>query len=61
MILTIAFQKITDEERNIIMLHIIGGLKFHEISKMLELPLSTVLSKYHRTIKKLKKILKEDM
>lgn len=60
-ILTIAFQKISDEERNIVMLHVIGGLRFHEISKMLELPLSTVLSKYHRTMKKLKNILKEDM
>lgn len=61
MILTMAFKEITDEERNIIMLHIIGGLKFHEIAKMLDLSLSTVLSKYHRTMKKLRKIIKEDI
>lgn len=60
-ILNAAFKNISDEERNIIMLHVIGGLKFHEISRMLELPLSTVLSKYHRAMKKLKSILKEDM
>lgn len=60
-ILTIAFKEITDEERNIVMLHVIGGLKFHEIAKMLDLSLSTVLSKYHRTMKKLRKIIKEDI
>ncbi len=61
MILDIAFKKITDEERNIIVLHIVSGMKFREIAKYLELPLSTVLSKYHRAIKRMKDLLKEDM
>lgn len=61
MILTIAFKEISDEDRNIIMLHVIGGLKFHEIAKMLDLSLSTVLSKYHRAMKKLRNKLKEDI
>ena len=33
-------------------------LKFKEIAKILNKPLSTVLSKYNRAIKKLKKIMK---
>ena len=61
MILTMAFKEISDEERNIIMLHVIGGLKFHEIARMLDLSLSTVLSKYHRAMKKLRNKLKEDI
>lgn len=60
-ILDIAFSKITDEERNIIILHIVSGLKHREIAKLLELPLSTVLSKYNRAIKRMKDLLKEDM
>lgn len=61
MVLDLAFQMITLEERNIIMLHVIGGMKYREIAKLLNLPLSTVLSKYHRAIKRMKEILKEDM
>ena len=53
-ILEIAFKNITDEERNILVLHIVAGLKYREIAKFMNIPLSTVLSKYHRTIKKLK-------
>ena len=61
-VLKAAFSVINDEERNIIMLHAVSGLKHREIAKMLNLPLSTVLSKYNRAIKKLKKqIKKEDM
>lgn len=61
MILLAAFKNISDEERNIVMLHVVGGMKFHELAKMLDLKLSTVLSKYHRAMKKLKDTLKEDM
>lgn len=40
-------------------LHAVSGLKHIEIAKLLQLPLSTVLSKYSRSIKKLKGILSE--
>lgn len=60
-ILTTAFKTITDEERNILILHVLGGLKHREIAKMLDLSLSTVLSKYNRTLKKLREVLKEDI
>lgn len=61
LILKAIFENVSDEERNIIVLHIVNGLKYREIAKMLDLSLSTVLSKYHRAIKKLRKILEEDM
>ena len=61
LILKTIFNSISDEDRNIIILHVISGLKHREIAKMLSLPLSTVLSKYNRAIRKLKKMLKEDM
>lgn len=46
------FKHISDEERNILILHSISGFKHREIAKMLKLPLATVLSKYNRAIKK---------
>ena len=54
------FKHISDDERNILILHVLSGYKFHEIAKFLEMPLSTVLSKYHRTIKKIKINMKEE-
>lgn len=45
---------LTDEERQIVVLHAVSGFKHREIAKLLSLPLSTVLSKYHRALKKMK-------
>ena len=50
--------KLGEEERTIVVLHAMTGLKHREIAKHLNLPLATVLSKYHRAIKKLKQIIK---
>ncbi len=44
---------LNDEEREVISLHIVSGLKHREIARLLGKPLSTVLSKYNRAIKKL--------
>ena len=52
--------KLTKEEREIVILHVVNGFKFHEISKLLNLKLSTTLSKYHRAIKRIKEIVKEE-
>lgn len=52
--------KLDIEEREIISLHIVSDLRFREISKILNKPLSTVLNKYNRAIKKIKKIAKEE-
>ena len=46
---------LSEEERQIFVLHALSGLKHREIGKLLDLPLSTVLSKYNRAIKKIQK------
>lgn len=50
---------LNEEERQVITLHIISGMKHREIAKVLGKPLSTVLSKYTRAIKKLQLVAKE--
>lgn len=47
------------EERQIITLHALAGLKHREIARVLDLPLATVLSKYNRGMKKLQQAWKE--
>jgi RNA polymerase sigma factor (sigma-70 family) len=59
LVLTACLEKLSDEERQIIMLRTVSGFKHREVAEMLSLPLSTVLSKYHRGIKKLRVLLKE--
>lgn len=54
---TDAMMKLSSEERQIITLHALSGLKHREIAKLLGLPLSTVLSKYSRSVKKLQNML----
>lgn len=49
-----ALRILTEEERQIIMLHAVSGLKHREIGDLLQMALPTVLSKYHRALKKLK-------
>lgn len=44
---------LSEDEREIISLHIVSRLKHREIARLLQKPLSTVLSKYNRAIKKL--------
>lgn len=48
---------LSDQERQIVTLHAVTGFRHREIADLLELPLSTVLSKYHRAIKKLREYL----
>ncbi len=45
---------LSSEEREIVVLHVVAGMKHREIAGLLERPLPTVLSKYHRAIKKLR-------
>lgn len=54
-----AFTILTDQERQIIILHANTGMKHSEIAALLQLSLSTVLSKYHRGLKKLRNYLEE--
>ena len=43
-----------NDERQIVMLKAVAGMKAREIGKVLEIPLNTVLSKYHRALKKMR-------
>lgn len=51
--------KLSQEERQIVVLHVVAGLKHREVAALLELPLSTVLNKYNRSLKKLEKLVRE--
>ena len=53
-VLQTALQCLSEEECQIIILHAVTGWKHREIAELLHLPVPTILSKYHRGIKKLK-------
>ena len=55
-----ALASLTDEERRIVLLHAVTGLKHRELAALLELPLPTILSKYHRALKKMRSFLEGD-
>ena len=56
---TISFlmKKLKDDERQIVILHAVSGFKHKEIASIMNLRLSTVLSKYNRALKKLKELM----
>lgn len=51
--LSVLMDTLKPEEREIVTLHALIGMKHREIAQMLDLALPTVLSKYNRSIKKL--------
>ncbi len=57
LLLTQCMTRLSDEERQIVVLHAAAGFKHREIAEILQLPLPTVLSKYHRALKKLRQYL----
>ena len=59
LVLESALAILSEEERQIILLHAVSGLKHREIADSIGLPLSTTLSKYHRGLKKLRKHLND--
>lgn len=52
-----ALSKLDNISSEIVVLHLDGGLKFKDISKLVGLPLFTVTGKYQTALKKLKKML----
>lgn len=60
MVLQTALKILNQQEREIILLHAVSGFTHREIAENLDIPLSTVLSKYHRGLKKLKKHLESE-
>jgi len=59
MVLAAALQLLDDVSRQVVILHAVTGLRHREIAAALGLPLSTVLSRYTRSLAKLKSTLKE--
>lgn len=59
LVLQACMKLLSDEERQIILLHAVAGWKHREIAEWMSLSLSAVLSKYNRALKKLKAYMKE--
>ncbi len=51
---------LSEEDRQILILHAVVGMKHREIASVMALPLNTVLSRYHRGLNRLKSVVKED-
>lgn len=60
LVLKTALGILKEDERQIVLLHASAGLKHREIAENLGIPLSTVLSKYNRAMKKLQNYLREE-
>ena len=54
-LLEAALSLLKEDERQIVILHAVSGLRHREIAALLDLALPTVLSKYRRALKKLRK------
>ena len=54
MVMQTAFSVLPEDTCQIIMLHVVAGMKHREIAQNLNMNLSTILSKYHRGMKKLR-------
>ena len=59
LVLEAALRVLGEEERKIVILHAITGLRHREIADIMEMALATVLSKYNRALKKMRKYLEE--
>ena len=55
MVLETAMSVLDAEERQIVILHAMTGFRHREIAEVLDLPPGTVLSKYNRALKKMRK------
>lgn len=53
-VLRAALRCLSEEERQIVVLHAVSGMKHRELAALLDMPLSTVLSKYTRALAKLR-------
>lgn len=54
-----AFRILGDAERQIVILHLVAGLKHREIAQVMDTPLGTVLWKYRRGLHKMQAVLTE--
>lgn len=61
LVLAECMNRLSETERQIVILHAVAGFRHREISGILNMPLATVLSKYNRAIKKLKKYIGKEI
>ena len=55
LILQAAFEHLNERERQLVIMHVLGGLKHRELAEIFSMPLGTVLFKYNSALKKLRK------
>lgn len=55
LILDAAFKHLKERERQLVIMHVLGGLKHRELAEIFNMPLGTVLFKYNSALKKLRK------
>lgn len=55
-----ALSSLKDEDRQIVILHAMTGMKHREIAEIMKIPLPTVLTKYKRSLEKMRKFLGGD-
>ncbi len=60
LVLETALTQLSEEERQIVLLHALSGLTNREIASLMGLPLNTVLSKHHRSMKKMRQYLEKE-
>ncbi len=60
LVLGTALRKLSEEERQIVILRSVAQFKHREIAKLLGIPLGTALSRYHRSLSKLRAMLEEE-
>ncbi len=58
MLVEFCLNTLNADERKIVVLHAVSGMKHREIGELLDMPLGSVLSKYNRALRKIKNILK---
>ncbi len=59
LILDTAFKHLKERERQLVIMHVLGGLKHRELAEIFNMPLGTVLFKYNSALKKLRKYIVE--
>ena len=55
LVLSTAFKCLNEREAQLVVMHVLGGLKHRELAEIFNMPLGTVLFKYNYALKKLRK------
>lgn len=53
-LISVLLETLKDDERQIVVMHAMSSLKHKEIASIMDMPISTVLSKYKRSLEKLR-------